>query len=427
MTINTITIPNSKRMITILFILFNIQVGQAGLAKAQNFQTPNVYLDCPYRDACDADYVRSNVPFVNYVRDQADADIYLRITRADTGGGREYVIHFRGIPPFSDRDDTLTYFSPNTNTSDEERSGLVRYIRIGLLPFAMKTNAIQNLDILFTGAADAESTVSEIDDPWNNWVFDAELGVGISGEESELNYEIEAGFAAERITEDWIIDLEAEVELDRREIELSAGTRNVNRDSWEYDGFIAYSLTNHFSVGLFTEVGATKTGNLNLNVDASPAVELSVFPYHEFQERRWLFRYRITPSYRDYIQTTIFLKDSEYVTQQVLSTQLRYDQPWGRIDVQASASNFLQDWSSRRIEFRPSLNIRLTRGLSFNVFGEYRIISDQISLPGRDITDEERLLGERQQATSYDFRMSFGISYTFGSIYGNIVNPRFIN
>jgi hypothetical protein len=37
------------------------------------------------------------------------------------------------------------------------------------------------------------------------------------------------------------------------------------------------------------------------------------------------------------------------------------------------------------------------------------------------------LLNRRQQATTYRISGDIGISYTFGSIYNNIVNPRFGN
>ncbi|MEX0994332.1 MAG: hypothetical protein WD599_02325, partial [Balneolaceae bacterium] len=147
--------------------------------------------------------------------------------------------------------------------------------------------------------------------------------------------------------------------------------------------------------------------------------------YGEYQERRFLLRYHITPSYTNYFEETVFLKESEFTTEQELSTRLRYDQPWGRIDVSVSGSNYFHDTSINRLEFNPSFNIRIIRGLSVSISGRYRLINDQISLPAGDISDEDRLTGARQQATSYDYSVSFGLSYTFGSIYSNIVNPRF--
>lgn len=426
---NVLTVPTPNLRLAILsllgflFILLNTTTAQAQAALMP--ATPNVYLDC---NSCSSDYVRTNVSFVNYVRDQSDAHIYLRITDAQTGSGREFILDFRGIEPFSSRRDTLIYTSSNTDTDDEERAGLVRYIRIGLLPFAASTMAVENLDVIHSEPEEGSGVqVTPETDPWNSWIFDVELGTSMDGEESEFSYEIESGFSAERITEQWKIDVRGEVELDRTEIELSSGTRKVNRDSWEFDGFAAYSIGRRFSLGLFSEVSHSRTQNIDISFEASPAIEYSLFPYREFQERRFVLQYRITPSYRDYRETTIYLKDSEVVTQQVLSSQLRFDQPWGRIDLRAEASTFLHDTSINSFEFNPSMDIRITRGLSVFMRAQYEVINDQISLPAEDITDTERLLGERQQATSFEYSFSFGLSYTFGSSFSNIVNPRFDN
>jgi hypothetical protein len=38
---------------------------------------------------------------------------------------------------------------------------------------------------------------------------------------------------------------------------------------------------------------------------------------------------------------------------------------------------------------------------------------------------EDVLLMRKQLATSYEYYFSIGLSYTFGSIYSNVVNPRF--
>jgi hypothetical protein len=52
-------------------------------------------------------------------------------------------------------------------------------------------------------------------------------------------------------------------------------------------------------------------------------------------------------------------------------------------------------------------------------------VRDQISLPALEATSEEVLVNQRQLATSYRYFYFFGVSYTFGSIFSPIVNPRF--
>ena len=69
--------------------------------------------------------------------------------------------------------------------------------------------------------------------------------------------------------------------------------------------------------------------------------------------------------------------------------------------------------------------MNVVKGLSVNLYGRYSIIHDQLNLPKGDITDEQLLLQKNELATQYTFWSSIGISYTFGSIYNNIVNSRF--
>lgn len=383
---------------------------------------PNVYLDC---QRCSFNYIRTNIAFVNYVRDQEDADIYLRITDARTSGGREYTLHFRGIEPFSSRNDTLIYRTRDTESGDEERAGLVRYIKVGLVPFAAQTSAMDYMNIFYDAPEETEEEVEEFVDPWNGWVFDINLRTWLDGEETETNFGLHTGLYAERITDRIKIRGRIRGDINRRELDLTDRTITVVRDWGEYWGLAAYSLSDHISIGLYTQINFHRPNNIKLNIEASPAIEYNFFPYGEYQERRFLIRYRITPGFRKYYEETIFFKESQYLFEQNIHTRLRYDQPWGRIDISVNASNFFHDTAINRLDFNPSLNVRIIRGLSVSLSGRYRIINDQISIPLGEITDEERLTGQVQQPTSFDYRISVGLSYTFGSIYNNVVNPRF--
>jgi hypothetical protein len=48
-----------------------------------------------------------------------------------------------------------------------------------------------------------------------------------------------------------------------------------------------------------------------------------------------------------------------------------------------------------------------------------------LSLPKGEATFEEVLLRRKQIETGYNYFFSVGFSFTFGSIYTNVVNPRF--
>ena len=71
------------------------------------------------------------------------------------------------------------------------------------------------------------------------------------------------------------------------------------------------------------------------------------------------------------------------------------------------------------------LSVRITRGLNFNVNGGYSRVRDQLSLLKGGLSDEDILLRLKQLKTSYYYYTSVGLSYTFGSKFNNVVNPRF--
>jgi len=407
-----------------LFIIlwgFNTAFGQSSESLKP---IPNVYLDC---NACDVTYIRSNIAFVNYVRDQDDADIYLHIIHQRTGGGGlEYTMIFRGMRDFTQQTDTLRYVSSSTDSGDERRSALNRYIKIGLVPFVSQTVAIRHLDVFFQRPDDTVDDDDEpLYDPWRGWVFDADLRSSLNGVSTERNFGLYTGFFAEWITQEWKIRARVRGEINRRRVELSDGIRRSKRDWGEYWGLYAYGINDHLSLGLYTRANFARNSNLKSNVEASPAIEYNFFPYGEYQERRFYIRYRITPSYRVYYERTILGQDEEFLIHQNLFVNLRYDRPWGRVNVNMSGSNYFHDLSLNRFEISPSMNVRIVRGFSVSLSGRYRIINDQISLPGAAQGDECFALGNCQRPTSFDYSISFGLSYTFGSIYNNVVNPRF--
>ena len=69
--------------------------------------------------------------------------------------------------------------------------------------------------------------------------------------------------------------------------------------------------------------------------------------------------------------------------------------------------------------------MRLMKGLSVRLYGQGSRIRDQLSLPREGATDDEVLLRQSELATQYTYSALLGLSYSFGSIYNSVVNPRF--
>ena len=99
-------------------------------------------------------------------------------------------------------------------------------------------------------------------------------------------------------------------------------------------------------------------------------------------------------------------------------------QPWGSFDVQARASQFLHDGSKQNLSVSGFVDVRLTRGLSLNVFAFASRVRDQLFIAAGTLSRDDILTQQRALATSYSYNASIGLSYTFGSIFNSVVNPR---
>jgi hypothetical protein len=104
-----------------------------------------------------------------------------------------------------------------------------------------------------------------------------------------------------------------------------------------------------------------------------------------------------------------------------------FKQPWGSQSTSIEFAQYLNDPSKYHLSLYNYTTIRLFKGLSLTLNLEAARINDQLNLRKGELSEAERLLRLREQATGYQFQAGIGLSYTFGSIYNNIVNPRFGN
>ena len=86
---------------------------------------------------------------------------------------------------------------------------------------------------------------------------------------------------------------------------------------------------------------------------------------------------------------------------------------------------YLHDPELSRLERTVRSHGASPRGFSVTAEVNASRIRDQISLPRRGATPEEILLELRELQSGYEYQVSLGVTYTFGSIYSSIVNPRF--
>ncbi|MEX0724397.1 MAG: hypothetical protein WD053_10985 [Gracilimonas sp.] len=391
-------------------------------------ETINVFLDCR---GCNGSYVRSEINFINFVRDQSDAEVHLLVTLQQTGsGGWEHTLNFMGLGFISDKSQELTFISPQSDTNDMMRNRLVRHVKLGLIYFLADRNVLSDLNVNFSGTLSEGGEAVENKDPWNSWIFEIRASTSFSGEESRANNWFGGSFDATRITDEWKIELEYDQSFNRRVFrdEEDDGTTTEDifiTESQNLSSLLAKSLGDHWTIGAYSRVRSSTQDNIDLSIGATPSIEFSLFPYREFNQREVTLRYGVLGSHYNYAETTVLNKDEEFLWRNELTVRADFTQPWGGVYGWLDAGAYWHDLSKNRLNFGFRVNMRVLRGLSIFFDGRYSVINDQISLAAGDLTEEERLLNLKQQATSYNYGGSIGFEFNFGSIYNNVINPRF--
>lgn len=422
--IKILTCGSFTKSISLFLVIFSLGImegkSQDEPEGINNSGRISVFLDMPFRT--DEDFIRQEIPVVDYVRDKEMADVHVIMTRHGSGTGTNYAASFIGYETFENMNYELSYWDDATNTSDETRRGYTKMIKIGLAPFVAKAGIANELTLQYD---ELVSVVEEIKDPWNHWIFEISGSGNFSKEETRDSYRLNYGASADKITEEWKIRLRSDFRYDERnyfnddEIITSVSTRD------RVDGYVLKSLTNHWSAGIFGRYNASTYSNLANSLEASPAIEYSIFPYDEATRRSITFAWRLGNGYYDYIDTTIFNKTEEYLFSQSLDASADFQQTWGSLYIGLEGSHHFHDFRSNRLEFYTRLNLRLLQGLSLRIRGEYDLINDLVAIPKEDLSLEEILLEQRRRATDYEFSGSIGLSYTFGSRITGIYNPRF--
>jgi len=185
------------------------------------------------------------------------------------------------------------------------------------------------------------------------------------------------------------------------------------------------SLTGHASAGLMGDISSNTFRNLRRALEFGPAIEYNLFPYAEATRRELVLRYAVGIAANQYVDTTIFDKTKEVLPLHVLTLNYRTKAPWGSANFRTEHRNYLTDAEKRNTRVNGSINVRLFRGLQVSMYGGYSWIRDQIALRKSGGDQVDVLLRRRELLTGYSYEAGIGLSYTFGSIFNNVVFPRF--
>ncbi len=412
----------------LLFIIYPVIISAGEESKYQDTGVLQenglrVYIDYSKSDNTER-FFRREISFVTYVRDPNLAQVHIFITRQTTGsGGRRYQISFIGKEKYANQDQKLFYFSEQSETDIVRREGLTRIIKMGLMPYVSQTSVAEQIEIHYNDL-EVKSAPELLSDSWDYWIFELSLGGVTSAEESVKGYSIRSSASADRVTEDWKIN--NSFFLNYREEKFSQGEENLisTWKWWKIESKVVRSLTERWSAGIAGEIYSSSYRNIRLGMRIAPGIEYNIFPWHEAERRKFSFGYRIGYSQFEYMQLTVYSKFRQNLLFQALDMELELSQPWGEIDLEVEGRQYpeYKDFYSVQIDLEVDIRLSSAWGIVFDT--RLESIHDQIYLPKGDATIDEVLLRRRQLATTYDFRFGFGLRYTFGSIYNNIINER---
>jgi len=382
-------------------------------------QKIRVFLDC---ESCDDDYMRTEIKFADYVRNREQGDVHLLITRLTTGGGgKEYTCALEGLGRFAGVNDTVVFHTKSTDTEELRREQLVRFVKLGLVQYAASTPAGERLDVSYE---DGGETPTPQEDGWDYWVFTGDVNMFLNGEQSTSNHSLNGRLSASRVTGELKLNIAMSGNYNQSDYDYENYSYTDIRRSGSASVFAVKSLDEHWSAGGSASLASSTYSNLKSSLAIAPSLEYNFFPNSETTRRQFRIRYRISAASLRYQDETIFFRTTEVVGRQGIYVTLEMKEPWGSTDISINGSHILSDVKKYELGIYGELSVRIFEGFSFEVDGGIFRTRDQISLRKGIASQEEVLLRRRELESQYNYWVSWGISYSFGSIFNNVVNHR---
>jgi hypothetical protein len=389
----------------------------------------NVFVDCS-SSWCDLTYIRTEITVVDFVIDRIAADVHVQLTTQNIGsGGEQFQLIFYGLNKYAGVKDTLRFETLPLATDAEERELLVKYLQAGLAPYIAKSGYLSELTITSKLKTDSSGKTNQSNqntkDKWNYWVFRAGTDGNFSSDQNYKSQNLNGRFSANRITDKSKILFSINGGENKNVFTIGADKLKVKNHNLSFSHTYAKSISQHWTVGYDLSALQSTFSNIQTQFYASPGIEYNIFPYKSVNTKLLTIRYGLDVRRNQYYDTTIYNKKSEWLSGQNISANLSLNQKWGNISAGVTYRNFFNNWRFYNISFNTFMDVRLTGNLSFNIYAFPSIVRDQVFLPKGNASADDILSRRRQLQTNYNFFMGFGITYRFGSILNNFVNPRF--
>lgn len=387
-----------------------------------------VFFDCQSFNCREFDYVRTEIPWVNWMRDRFDSQVHVLVTSVRNGAnGLAFVVAVIGRGRWEGQVDTLRLSTLPNDADEVVRRKLVQVIRVGLVRYAAQTAVLSRLSVGIVGPPPAPPSPKAVRDPWDFWIFTVGADGSANLESRQDEERLGVSATATRVTEAWRVGFGMTGSYLGRAFQLSANAPRAEFVNRTYDAslYAVRSLGPRWSAGALANVGYSDFLNEALLVRLQPAIEYNVFPWAEVVRRQLSVMYAVGPVYYQWQRPTIFgVERAELRPQQKLIVTLAQRQTWGTVTLALQGQQYLHDLGKYNLSLGGFTSLRLGRGLQVNLNGQVARVRDQIYLAAGGLTEEQILVRQQALATNYTVRFNLGLSYTFGSIYNTVVNRR---
>jgi hypothetical protein len=395
-------------------------------AQSDSTTSMKVYVNCQW---CYQDYLRTQITWVNFVQDQFVSDVDLMVTGLGTGGGgTEYQLVFNGKKAMTGMNDTIKFSVNAIQTDNEQREILARKVKLGLVRYAACSATGDCLIIDSNNQQDSLDVgigSNPQEDPWNAWVFRLSANAYANAQKVFQSGNGGASFRAEQVKETHKFSLSARANYSEQRYNYSGINSTYILRSQSADAYYVHSLNDHWSAGGFAYAERSDFSNYDLFQAVSGAVEYDIVPYKEAQTRIITLSYRAGYYFYDFQEETIFNKTKDAIPFHSLNTSASFTKDWGDFSAGFEAATFLNDFDKNHLNFWMSNSVRIFKGLSLNSYVSFNVQRDQVNIRLNGASEEEVLLQQQELLSNYDFYAYMSLSYRFGSIYNNVVNPRF--
>lgn len=388
-----------------------------------NHNKVKLFYDCQ-ADFCETTYIKQNLEEVEFVRDRKYADVHIIVLSEQNGsGGQVFHLNFIGQNNFKDVQQKYDFSIGADSTQDIIRKKLLRYLQLGLVPFWYRNGLADKMEIKLN----IDKQKKENADKWHHWVFKIGGHAWLNGDSNSGNRNLSGYAKATKIDEQNKFAFSLRYNTGQNHYTYNGNKIKSEREFFYINTYRVWGINQHWSYGIFGQFNRSKYKNYAQSYGTYAGVEYNIFPYKESASKSLVMTLESGGVYNRYFEKTLYNQTKEILWRANLMLNANLVKKWGSIYAGIDYATYLHDFKLYNVGFNLGTNLRIAKGLDFNTNAYYGIQHDQINIAAGNLTLEETLLAQKQLQSGYNYYFSVGLSYSFGSIYNSIVNPRFDN